>query len=150
MLVMNGVGIIGRLGASTLADYLGPLNLLLPSALASSLCCFAWTAVRSPPSMYAWAAVLGIISGSLQALFPAALTALTPDVSQAGLRMGMIFTLVGFSVLTGPPVAGVTIERLGGSYVGAQILAGSQLLVGSGFIAASRRVKTGKWSWARI
>jgi len=49
-------------------------------------------------------------------------------------------------VLAGPPVAGATIERLGGSYIGAQVLAGTQLLIGSGFIAASRRVKTrGKW-----
>ena len=146
MLVMNGIGAAGRLGAAALADRVGPLNVLLPCALASSLCCFAWTAVRTPAAVYAWAAVLGVVSGGLQALFPAGLTSLTTDVRAAGLRMGMIFTLVSLCVLAGPPAAGAAIERARGSYVGAQALAGTHLLVGAGFIAASRRVKTGgRW-----
>ena len=70
MLVMNGIGVAGRLGASALADRVGPLNVLLPCALASSVCCFAWSAVRAPGGMYAWAAVLGVVSGGVQARTP--------------------------------------------------------------------------------
>ncbi len=146
LLIMNGVGIVGRLGTAAVADRLGPLNMMLPADFACAICCFAWTAVKTPGAMYAWASVYGIFGGALQSLFPAGITALTPDVSKSGLRMGMCFTLVGFSVLAGPPVAGAIVEQMGGRYEGAQVFAGATLLLGMLFIFAARMVRTGgRW-----
>ncbi len=61
--------------------------------------------------------------------------------------MGMAFTLVGFSVLIGPPIAGALVERMGGRYEGAQAFAGLHLLTGGLFMGAARLAKTGgKWA----
>jgi len=147
---MNGIGIIGRLGGATLADRIGPLNMMIPCALAGSVCCLAWTAVHTRPQMYGWASIYGIPGGALQSLFPAGITMLTSDVRKTGLRMGMCFTIVGFSVLAGPPVAGALVERMGGQFAGTQVYAGLNLLVGGIFVGAARWVRTGGKLLARI
>lgn len=58
------------------------------------------------------------------------------------LWLGMIFSIIAFAVLTGPPLAGALITRDGGSYLGAQLFAGSALLIGCGFLTACRYVKS--------
>jgi hypothetical protein len=55
-----------------------------------------------------------------------------------GTRMGMVFTIVSFAVLTGPPIAGQLIQKKGGGYEYAQIFSGSVMLVGSGFLIAAK------------
>lgn len=55
----------------------------------------------------------------------------------------MIFSIVGFAVLTGPPIAGALISADGGSYLGAQLFAGTSLLLGCAFLTACRWVKSG-------
>lgn len=57
--------------------------------------------------------------------------------------MGMIFTIVSFAALTGPPIAGAIIDS-GGGYKGAQAFAGSVLAVGGGFLFAAKVVKMKK------
>lgn len=48
-LVMNGVGLVGRLVPAYLADrYFGPLNTLIPFVLTSGLLIYCWAAVVSP------------------------------------------------------------------------------------------------------
>jgi hypothetical protein len=55
--------------------------------------------------------------------------------------MGMVFTIVSFAVLTGPPIAGQLIQKKGGGYEYAQIFSGSVMLVGSGFLTAAKMCK---------
>jgi MFS family permease len=60
----------------------------------------------------------------------------------AGTRMGMVFTIVSFAVLTGPPIAGQLIQKKGGSFLYAQIFAGADMLVGCGLLSAARYAKS--------
>lgn len=143
LIVMNGVGILGRVVPNHLADrYFGPLNTLIPVCLFSSILCFAWIAVSSRGGLYAWAIVYGIVAAAIQSLFPAVLSSLTTDLRMAGTRMGMVFTIVSFAVLTGPPIAGQLIQKMGGRYEGAQIFAGVDLLIGFAFMCAARYAKS--------
>lgn len=80
----------------------------------------------------------------VQGLFPATLTSLTPDLRKAGTRIGQVFTVVSFAVLSGPPIAGALVVRGGGSYVYTQIFAGLALAIGSGLLVASRLVRSSK------
>lgn len=57
--------------------------------------------------------------------------------------MGMVFSIVAFAVLTGPPLAGALISAESGSYLGAQLFAATSLLVACGFLTASRHLKSG-------
>lgn len=145
LLVLNGIGLLGRLLPNYLADRVGPLNLLAPACLLSGLMMFFWIDVDSPWKLYVWTTFYGITGGAIQSLFPAGLSSLTTDPRKQGTRMGMVFTIVSFAVLTGNPIAGAIITGTpGGKYIGAQVFAGCDLVVGSGFILAARMVKTKK------
>ncbi|XRM43451.1 hypothetical protein ABZX51_006628 [Aspergillus tubingensis] len=144
-LILNGLGIIGRPVPAYLADrYTGPMNILIVVTLFSIICAFAMIGVTSISGLYAWTVVYGIVGNGLQGMFPATLSSLTTDLQKAGVRMGMIFTIVSFAVLTGPPIAGVLITRDNGRYVYAQLFAACSMLVGFCLLCAARLAKTGK------
>ncbi|TGO26838.1 hypothetical protein BPAE_0052g00280 [Botrytis paeoniae] len=144
-LILNGVGILGRTVPAYLADrYTGPMNILLMVTVACIICAYAMIGVTSRGGLYAWAVVYGVVGNALQMMFPATLSSLTTDLKKAGVRMGMIFTIVSFAVLTGPPIAGLLITRDNGRYLYAQLFAASSLLIGFFFLCAARFVVTGK------
>ncbi|KAL0933263.1 transporter MCH4-like protein 6 [Colletotrichum truncatum] len=150
-LVLNGVGIIGRTLPAYLADrYTGPMNILLMVTIASIICAWAMVGVTSRGGLYAWTVVYGVVGNGLQAMFPATLSSLTTDLKKAGVRMGMIFTIVSFSVLTGPPIAGLLITRNDGHYVYAQIFAAASMVVGFVLLCGARLAVTGKVLFYKI
>ena len=60
--------------------------------------------------------------------------------------MGMVFSFVSLACLTGPPLAGALIQRRNGSYLYAQVFAGSVIVCGSLALIGSRVAKAGpKW-----
>ena len=139
LLVVNGVGYIGRMTPNLFADKdMGPLTLMVPFVMVTGVCLLVWIAVTSAGGLYVWAVVYGIAAGGVQSLFPPSLAKLTADVSKTGIRMGMICTTNSLATLTGPPIAGAIIRVAGPIYTGAQAFAGASLVLGSAFFAASR------------
>lgn len=141
LLVLNGAGVVGRLGPNHLADRVGPITVFVPVAFSCAVILLSWMAVASPAGLYAWSVFYGATSGGMQSLFPACLTSLTADLKKVGVRMGMTFTITGFATLVGPPVAGAIISSMGGDYRGAQGFAGALMMLGVAFAAAARTVK---------
>ncbi|KAH7000745.1 major facilitator superfamily domain-containing protein [Ilyonectria destructans] len=153
LLILNGIGVLGRMILNHFADTVGPLNLMIPVCLTAGIALFTWITVHTPGGLYAWTVVYGIIAGSILSLFPAGLASLTTDLSKRGARMGMNFTIVSFATLTGNPVAGAIITSNGGDYMGAQLLMGVSFLLGMGFIIMarlSRQRKTQSSWWIKI
>jgi len=125
LLTMNGVGLVARVLPNFIAEkFSGPLNLIIPYTIATGIVMFSWIAVHEISSLWAWAVVQGVANAGIQALFPVVLTSLTDDPKKMGVRSGMGFTVVGFAVLIGPPIAGALVERMDGSYLGLQIFGG--------------------------
>ena len=90
LLVVNGVGHIGRMTPNLFADkFLGPITLIESFALVSGICFLAWMAVTSAGALHAWAVLYGIAPGGVQS-FPAGLTKITADVSKTVIRIGMV------------------------------------------------------------
>jgi predicted MFS family arabinose efflux permease len=144
LLTMNGVGLPGRLIPNYYADKrVGPLNAIIPFAAISCVLLYCWIAVSSVAGLWAFAVVYGMFAAGIQSLFPATLTSLTDDPKRAGVRMGMVFSVVSFAVLTGPPIAGALISKGEGRYVYAQIFAGSSLVAGFATLVAARVAKAG-------
>ncbi|UPK89470.1 hypothetical protein LCI18_000405 [Fusarium solani-melongenae] len=137
LMILNGVGIVGRLASSWVADHTGAINVFAPHALAASLLLYFWMLVTDKPGLYAWAVVYGIIAAAIQSLFPTGVSLLTQDLSKIGMRMGMAFTVASFAALTGPPIAGAIIDVEGG-YYGAQSFAGSVLAMGGGLLMMAK------------
>ncbi|KAI5916961.1 major facilitator superfamily domain-containing protein [Camillea tinctor] len=143
LLVANAAGLPGRLVPAAMADRWGPLTVAAPVCLVCGAVLLAWIAVHSATGLYVWAAAYGLVSGGIQGLFPAGLGALTAaDPRRQGTRIGMVFTIVSFAVLTGNPIAGALIAAKGGSYLAAQVFTGAALMLGTGLICAAR--------WARM
>lgn len=144
LMVLNGVGIIGRILPTIAADkWVGMLNMLIPMSFAASLLVFCWTAVSSTAGLYAFAVIYGLVAAALQALFPAVATTMTPDPSRTGTRVGMILGFVSFSTLTGPAICGAIIQRQDGGYLGAQMFAAVSILLGALMALAARVAKAG-------
>ncbi|KAJ9667777.1 hypothetical protein H2201_001963 [Coniosporium apollinis] len=151
LLIMNGVGLIGRILPNHLSDrFFGPLNTIIPFAFASGILLFGWAGVTSRGGLYAFAVVYGLSSAGMQGMFPAALSSLTTDLRRQGVRMGMGFSIVSVACLTGPPLAGALIQRNGGSYLYAQMWAGAVLICGGCTLCAARTAKVGWTLWTRV
>ncbi|KAF4980382.1 hypothetical protein FZEAL_3612 [Fusarium zealandicum] len=148
LMILNGVGIIGRVLPNYLADHVGAINVFAPSTAAAAIILFFWMLVRDRAGLYAWAVVYGIVAAAIQSLFPTGVSLLTRDMSKIGVRMGMAFTVVSFATLTGPPLAGAIIDIEGG-YYGAQAFAGGVLALGGGFLVAAkvRRMRSSGMGW---
>ena len=144
LLVLNGVGILGRLIPSYFADkYTGPYNVLIPFCFISSIVLFFWPLVHTQGELYAWAVCYGFFVAGFQGIFPAVLTTLTKDMSRVGTRNGMGFAIMGVGTLVGPPIAGALIQSHGGSYLAAQMFGGVTVLIGSCVLVIGRAAITG-------
>ncbi|KAL8671883.1 MAG: hypothetical protein Q9168_003636 [Polycauliona sp. 1 TL-2023] len=151
LLIMNGVGLIGRLIPAYLADhYFGPLNTLIPFVFVAGLLIYCWAAVVSSSGLTGFAVFYGLSAAGIQSLFPATVSSLTTDLKKAGVRMGMIFTTVSLAVLTGSPLAGALIQARKGNYLSAQMFGGSVLMGGFCVLVAARLAATGKKFKARV
>ncbi|RKF76475.1 Aspyridones efflux protein apdF [Golovinomyces cichoracearum] len=145
LIVLNGVGILGRILPNIIADYfLGSFNVLILICICCGALSFSWIAVTDRGSLYAWAAFYGIFSSGIQSLYPAALFSITNDPKKSGSRMGMFLTFISFTALTGAPIAGELVQRHGGKYLQAQLFSGTTIVVGSGFLAVARLLENRK------
>ncbi|KAL8695209.1 MAG: hypothetical protein Q9218_000247 [Villophora microphyllina] len=151
LLILNGVGLFGRLIPAYFADrYFGPLNTLIPFIFVSGLMLYCWASVTSRGGLIGFSVVYGLFAAGIQSLFPATTSSLTTDLKKTGVRMGMIFSIVSFACLTGPPLAGALIQVRHGSYLYAQMFAGSVMFCGCLTLVAARLAKTGRTFVARV
>lgn len=60
LLVLNGIGVLGRLIPSYFADkYTGPYNILIPACFISAIVLYFWPLVNSETGLYGWAITYG-------------------------------------------------------------------------------------------
>ncbi|KAK7181029.1 hypothetical protein DPSP01_003621 [Paraphaeosphaeria sporulosa] len=131
LLVLNGVGIPGRLIPAYIADhYCRPLTISLIVSFVTALLLYCWIAIRSVAGMYTFAVLYGLFAAALQAMFPATLADLTLEPKKIGTRMGMGFALSSFGCLIGGPGGGALVEVGNGTYLYGQVLAGSCGILG--------------------
>ncbi|MCJ1442327.1 MAG: hypothetical protein MMC23_002821 [Stictis urceolatum] len=144
LLIMNGVGLVGRMLPAYFADkYTGPINLLIPFGVASGVVVYSWTGVHDRGGVFTFAIVYGLFAAGIQSLFPSTLSSLTTDMKKMGVRMGMVFSVISFACLTGSPIAGALITHAEGKYIGAQAYAGTALVAGALTLGLARLSKTG-------
>ncbi|CRG92448.1 Riboflavin transporter MCH5 [Talaromyces islandicus] len=150
IIAMNGAGVVGRLFPALLADaYFGPMNTIIPLAMAGGIVMYCWAAVHSVGGLYIFAILYGFCSNGVQGLWPSTLASLTTDLDKMGIRIGMGFTIVSFACLSGPPLGGGLIVH-SHSYLGAQMWAGSVFLLGAIILVMSRIARTGMSIKAKI
>ncbi|KAI1376528.1 MFS general substrate transporter [Hypoxylon crocopeplum] len=144
LLIMNAVGIPARPLVGYLADtYLGPINAYILSTIAVAISFFAWIAINTPSTMYAFAILFGVTNSAAQGAFGSALASMNKDRAMLGTRFGMCCTILGFATVAGPPTAGAIIDLCGGKYLWAQVWAGSVCVLGAATLMVARYWVTG-------
>ena len=144
LMVLNGVGLAGRLMPGVLADrYFGGLNTLIPSVFATSVTLYCMPLVKTIPGLYVWAVFYGFLSAAYQGTFPSVLSSMTKDLGKIGVRNGMGYGLVGTASCIGPPIAGALLQSNGGSYLTAQMWGASMIAAGGICLVLGRLSITG-------
>jgi len=112
---------------------------MVPLSLFASIILFGWAGVHSYSGILLFDIFYGFVMSAAQGMLPPSMGSLTTDLSKMGTRMGMIFSICGFALLIGQPLAGVLITADGGKYLYAQ-------MIGAVFLGAAR-VKQAGWDW---
>ena len=139
--VLNAGSVFGRVIPNFFADRTGPLTILFPFLLVTSLLGFCWIAIDSTAGLFVFCALYGFFSGTFVSLPGPAVISLSPNLGEIGTRMGMSFAFGGFGLLIGTPVAGAILHKYG--WVGAQCWCGAANLVGAVCILIARMTKAG-------
>lgn len=147
--ILNASSAVGRIISSFFADKIGPLNMVIPCALITSILAFCWISVDSVGGLAAFAVLYGVFSGSLLALARASVASLTRDIGRMGTRMGMASALGGIGLLIGNPVAGALVNTETGNYTRAQAFTGAIIMGAAIFMALARFAAVG-FRWVKV
>lgn len=123
---------------------------MIPLSLIAGLILLAWAGVTNHSGILVFDVFYGVFMAAAQGMLPPSLGSLTSDLSKMGVRIGMVFSILGFAILIGNPLAGALISVDGGKYLYAQMYAGSALVLGVVFLAAARAVVTGWKLFVRV
>lgn len=147
LIIMNAASVPGRIFPSMIADKIGNLSVMIPSVLLSGIIALAWISISSQPSLIAASVFFGLASGSIQAVLPANVAALCPDLSKIGTNIGMTLFAAGLGLLIGSPVAGAILGSQSSSdkvqYSGTLVFAGVTIVVGALLLSILRIHRVG-------
>jgi predicted MFS family arabinose efflux permease len=111
LIIMNAGSIPGRVIPSIIADKIGNMSVMIPSVLLTGILMLAWISVESQSGLIAISVFVGLTSGSIQAVLPATVAFLCPDLSKLGTNIGMTLFAAGLGLLIGSPVAGAILDH---------------------------------------
>lgn len=112
--ILNAALVPARIIPGYLVRKGSPVAVLIGAAVVSGALGFAWIGIHHTGGIVAFAVLYRFFSGAFVALPTVVLTALTPDPSTPGTRMGMCSTVCSIGSLCGAPVAGALFSKTGG------------------------------------
>lgn len=146
LILMNVANLPGRFLPALISDAcIGPLNTIIPSTFLAAMLIFLWIGASTHTALLIVACLYGFAAAGLQSLYNATIYGFCPDVSKLGIRMAMVFAVIGVACLTGSPIGGALIKAGEGSYLYAQLFAGCSISLGAALMLVARWVKEG---WA--
>ncbi|PGH23841.1 hypothetical protein AJ80_02089 [Polytolypa hystricis UAMH7299] len=151
LVVMNVANLFGRFIPNIISDAcIGPVNTLIPTTFLSSILVFLWTGVTTETALFLIACFYGFAAAGIQSLYTATVFSFAgPDRANAGIRVGLIFAVIGIATLTGEPLGGQLIVLHDGKYLYAQLFSGISIAMGGLLFLGARFVKRG-WRAERL
>ncbi|CCM04654.1 uncharacterized protein FIBRA_06838 [Fibroporia radiculosa] len=104
--ILNASSLPGRVIPNMLADRLGPFNVLIPVSLITSALVFAMFGAGNVGAVIVFSILYGFFSGAAIAVFPPTAASLSKGVHEIGLRLGLMYFVSSFALLTGTPIVG--------------------------------------------
>lgn len=128
------------------ANRIGNVNVMLPATFICGILMLCWIAIKSLGSLIVISILFGFFSGSAQALIPSVVVWLAPDLSKAGVRIGMTLFMCGLGLLVGSPIGGAIIDAQSPErsvYWGVFLWGGLTVLLGAVALLVTRTLKVG-------
>lgn len=142
--ILQAGSFTGRGAAGALADRLGIWRVFGGTLLGSAATVFAfWAPPVGPAPAVVGLVLFGIFSGAWFTLCAAACASISP-VEEIGMRLGMLWTVVGVPVLVGPVIAGLLITAENGKFLYAGIFCGISFILAAGVTLMPRVVAAAK------
>ena len=140
--ILNAGSVFGRIIPNIVADKLGVNNMMVPSAIISSILTYCAIAAKDVGGVVVVALLYGFFSGTFVSLPPSILVHLTPPNKRGmiGTRVGQCFTCTAFGVLIGAPVAGAILGN-DNNFTGMFVFGATMLMGGAVFFALARMFK---------
>lgn len=126
--ILNAASIPGRIVPNHLADFTGPLNVLIPCSFMTGILALIWIGVKNLGGTIVFAIFYGFFSGGFVSMPPVAIVTLTKDMRKIGTRMGQCFFISAFGLLIGTPVSGAILSNTG-SWLGVQLFSGVAIFI---------------------
>ncbi|KAH7929027.1 MFS general substrate transporter [Leucogyrophana mollusca] len=106
LVIMNAASFVGELITGFLSDRFGAANMVVASTFGVSALMFVMIGTRTIASVTIFGILYGFVAGIFLALWGPIFTALTPDLSELGVRMGVACAIMAFGGLIGTPISG--------------------------------------------
>ncbi|KAI9068738.1 MFS general substrate transporter [Trametes sanguinea] len=128
---MNAGSILGRIAPSLLADTVGRFNIAIPSTFIMGVLALAfWMFAKSLVAIVVFAVMYGCFSGAFLAMQIPCIAQIS-KIEEVGTRIGILYSVASFGVLSGGPAAGALLKADRGLYTGMIILCGVINILGS-------------------
>lgn len=107
----------------------------------TSIVGFTWTAVHNAAGVIIFVFIYGFFAGSVVSFTISLVICVTPNMSQFGVRLGMLFLPIAAGLLFGNPIAGALSAN---SWSALQVFTGAVLAVGTFALVFARLFLHGK------
>ncbi|ORY63696.1 major facilitator superfamily domain-containing protein [Leucosporidium creatinivorum] len=109
--ILNAASIFGRTIPNAMADYYGPMNMLIPMCVGSTVLVWAMFGATNSGGAINFAILYGFFSGGYVSLVNPVFASMANAPTEIGARIGVAFVLVGLAALVGTPIAGALLVR---------------------------------------
>ncbi|KAG2136597.1 MFS general substrate transporter [Suillus bovinus] len=134
--IANAASMFGRVSSGLLADKIGALNTMAIYTTITGITTIAWTFAKDETQLIAIAIIHGFSIGAYISLYSAPVVAMG-KMEDAGRRVGMFMSLIGFGGIAGPPISGAISTATGG-FTGAGYYAGGCIIFGVALLLVAR------------
>jgi hypothetical protein len=119
------------------------LNVIFVATILSGILTLAlWVPAKNGVSVFVYAGMYGFSSGAYVSLGPSVVAQLS-NITEIGMRNGVLYFCVGIAVLIGNPIGGQLLTAMDGNFLGLQLFAGAAMVVGACIILVARIVVAG-------
>ena len=107
---LNAGSVFGRVLPNSLADNIGPMNVLVPCAAAMGILALCWIVIVNLAGIIVFVVLYGFFAGAYVSLFAPAVADLVPDMAVIGTWMGMSLFFSAFGLPVGNPISGALVN----------------------------------------
>ncbi|KAG2349996.1 MFS general substrate transporter [Suillus weaverae] len=140
--IANAASVLGRMPCGLLADKFGALNTMAVFTAVTGITTIAWPFAKDESQLIAIAAVHGFSIGAYISLYSVPAVAMG-EMEDAGRRVGMFMSLIGFGAIAGPPISGAIRDAAGG-FVDAGYYSGGSIIFGVALLLVAQYLHLGR------